>query len=313
MKKKERLSRGLDFIFDNESDVVAKSEKSAEEKLEKSDSIKMVKISLIEPNRKQPRRKFDDEKLGELADSIRENGIIQPITVRSLDNGGYQIVAGERRWRASRLAGLEEIPVYIKTLDERQTMQLALIENIQRDDLTPLEEASAYQQLMDSYDLTQAEVAKIVGKSRSAVANSLRLLGLTEEVRSMIEDGTLSLSHAKILAGLDEQDQVKFGREIQQTGMSVRELEISIARQESAEKEQKLKKKTEGEKAVRDGSVKKERPFLKEFEVSVNTNSNVRVKADSERGGGVKLTMKIGREMDIEAVLSRLAEVLEEY
>lgn len=312
MKKKERLSRGLDFIFDNESDVAAKSEKS-EENLKQSDNIKMVKISLIEPNRKQPRRKFDDEKLSELADSIRENGIIQPITVRSLDNGGYQIVAGERRWRASRLAGLEEIPVYIKTLDERQTMQLALIENIQRDDLTPLEEASAYQQLMDSYDLTQTEVAKIVGKSRSVVANSLRLLGLTEEVRSLIEDGTLSLSHAKILAGLDEQDQVKFGREIQQTGMSVRELEISIARQESAEKEQELKKKTEGEKAVRDGSVKKERPFLKEFEVSVNTNSNVRVKADPERGGGVKLTMKIGRETDIEAVLSRLAEVLEEY
>lgn len=312
MKKKERLSRGLDFIFDNESDVAAKSEKS-EENLKQSDNIKMVKISLIEPNRKQPRRKFDDEKLSELADSIRENGIIQPITVRSLDNGGYQIVAGERRWRASRLAGLEEIPVYIKTLDERQTMQLALVENIQRDDLTPLEEASAYQQLMDSYDLTQAEVAKIVGKSRSVVANSLRLLGLTEEVRSLIEDGTLSLSHAKILAGLGEQDQVKFGREIQQTGMSVRELEISIARQESAEKEQKLKKQTEDEKAVRDGSVKKERPFLKEFEVSVNTNSNVRVKADPERGGGVKLTMKIGRETDIEAVLSRLAEVLEEY
>lgn len=312
MKKKERLSRGLDFIFDNESDVAAKSEKS-EENLKQSDNIKMVKISLIEPNRKQPRRKFDDEKLSELADSIRENGIIQPITVRSLDNGGYQIVAGERRWRASRLAGLEEIPVYIKTLDERQTMQLALVENIQRDDLTPLEEASAYQQLMDSYDLTQAEVAKIVGKSRSVVANSLRLLGLTEEVRSLIEDGTLSLSHAKILAGLGEQDQVKFGREIQQTGMSVRELEISIARQESAEKEQELKKQTEDEKAVRDGSVKKERPFLKEFEVSVNTNSNVRVKADPERGGGVKLTMKIGRETDIEAVLSRLAEVLEEY
>lgn len=312
MKKKERLSRGLDFIFDNESDVAAKSEKS-EENLKQSDNIKMVKISLIEPNRKQPRRKFDDEKLGELADSIRENGIIQPITVRSLDNGGYQIVAGERRWRASRLAGLEEIPVYIKALDERQTMQLALVENIQRDDLTPLEEASAYQQLMDSYDLTQAEVAKIVGKSRSVVANSLRLLGLTEEVRSLIEDGTLSLSHAKILAGLGEQDQVKFGREIQQTGMSVRELEISIARQESAEKEQELKKQTEDEKAVRDGSVKKERPFLKEFEVSVNTNSNVRVKADPERGGGVKLTMKIGRETDIEAVLSRLAEVLEEY
>lgn len=312
MKKKERLSRGLDFIFDNESDVAAKSEKS-EENLKQSDNIKMVKISLIEPNRKQPRRKFDNEKLSELADSIRENGIIQPITVRSLDNGGYQIVAGERRWRASRLAGLEEIPVYIKTLDERQTMQLALIENIQRDDLTPLEEASAYQQLMDSYDLTQTEVAKIVGKSRSVVANSLRLLGLTEEVRSLIEDGTLSLSHAKILAGLGEQDQVKFGREIQQTGMSVRELEISIARQESAEKEQELKKQTEDEKAVRDGSVKKERPFLKEFEVSVNTNSNVRVKADPERGGGVKLTMKIGRETDIEAVLSRLAEVLEEY
>jgi len=312
MKKKDRLSRGLDFIFDNESEVAAKAEKSAE-KSEKSDSVTMVRISLIEPNKNQPRHKFDDEKLNELADSIRENGIIQPITVRPLDNGGYQIVAGERRWRASRLAGLEEIPVYIKTLDERQTMQLALIENIQRDDLTPLEEAAAYQELMDSYELTQAEVAKVVGKSRSAVANSLRLLGLAEEVRSMIEDGVLSMSHAKVLAGLDEERQVKFGREIRQTGMSVRELETNIAREEAFQKEQELKQKTESEKAVREGSVRKERPFLKEFEVSVNTNSNVRVKADPERGGGVKLTMKIGREMDIEAVLSRLAEVLEEY
>lgn len=312
MKKKERLSRGLDFIFDNESEVAAKAEKSAE-KADGTDSVTMVKISLIEPNRNQPRRKFDDEKLNELADSIRENGIIQPITVRPLDNGGYQIVAGERRWRASRLAGLEEIPVYIKTLNERQTMQLALIENIQRDDLTPLEEAAAYQELMDSYELTQAEVAKVVGKSRSAVANSLRLLGLAEEVRNMIEDGSLSMSHAKVLAGLDEDKQIKFGREISRTGMSVRELEIGIAREEAAEKEQELKQKTEGEKAVRQGSVKKERPFLKEFEVSVNTNSNIRVKADPERGGGVKLTMKIGREMDIEAVLSRLAELLAEY
>lgn len=312
MKKKERLSRGLDFIFDNESEIAEKAEKS-NLKSDKQDSVTAVKISLIEPNKKQPRHKFDEEKLNELAESIRENGIIQPITVRPLDNGGYQIVAGERRWRASRIAGLEEIPVYIKKLDERKTMQLALIENIQRDDLTPLEEAAAYQELMNSYDLTQAEVAKAVGKSRSAVANSLRLLGLAEEVRSMIDEGILSMSHAKVLAGLDEEKQIKFGREIKQTGMSVRDLEIGIAREETAEREQKLRQISENEKAVRESSVKKERPFLKEFEVSVNTNSNIRVKADPERGGGVKLTMKIGREMDIEGVLSRLAEVLEEY
>ncbi len=312
MKKKERLSRGLDFIFDNESEIAEKAEKS-NLKSDKQDSVTAVKISLIEPNKKQPRHKFDDEKLNELAESIRENGIIQPITVRPLDNGGYQIVAGERRWRASRIAGLEEIPVYIKKLDERKTMQLALIENIQRDDLTPLEEAAAYQELMNSYDLTQAEVAKAVGKSRSAVANSLRLLGLAEEVRSMIDEGILSMSHAKVLAGLDEEKQIKFGREIKQTGMSVRDLEIGIAREETAEREQKLRQISENEKAIRESSVKKERPFLKEFEVSVNTNSNIRVKADPERGGGVKLTMKIGREMDIEGVLSRLAEVLEEY
>ena len=170
-KKPSRLGTGLSALFGEESEE------------ENREAVQTLPISKVEPRRDQPRQDFDPEALAALADSIREYGMIQPITVRPLDRGYYQIIAGERRWRAAREAGLEEVPVRIVEADDRLAMELALVENLQREDLNPMEEAAGYRKLMDDYALTQEEVARRVRKSRPAVANALRLLGLGEGVR----------------------------------------------------------------------------------------------------------------------------------
>ena len=162
----------------------------------------LLPIEKIEPRADQPRKRFDPEALEMLAESIRTYGLIQPITVRPLDSGFYQIIAGERRWRAARMAGLSEVPVVVLEADDRTVMELALVENLQRQDLNPMEEAEGYQRLMKEYGLTQEEAAARVGKSRPAVANALRLLLLPEEVRSLVEDGTISAGHARAILSL---------------------------------------------------------------------------------------------------------------
>ena len=304
MGKKLRMNRGLDDLF---GDNILTAENTSEVSDNKGTAY--VRLSLLEPNKSQPREVFDDDALNELADSIRENGVLQPILVRPLDNGGYQIVAGERRWRASRIAGLTEVPVFIKDLDDKQTMQIALIENIQRQDLSPVEEAAAYQNLMDSYGMTQQEVAKAVGKSRSAVANSLRILSLCDEVKKMVNDGILSAGHAKVLAGLEEADQIDLAVKTEEMNLSVRQLEAMAA---EINKPKSPYNKEEMDK-IRENSFKKERPFLKEFEISVNTHSNVKVKAKDDKQGGAKLTFNVGKDVDIQSLLSKLADVLTQY
>lgn len=296
MSKKTRMNRGLDALF---SDNFAPEKET--EKAEKS-GITTVSISLVEPNKNQPRTKFDDEKIAELTQSIKQNGILQPILVTPLDNGGYRIVAGERRWRAARGAGLKEIPVYIRKLDDKQVMQLALIENVQRQDLSPIEEARAYRQLMDEYKMTQQEVSEAVGKSRSVIANSLRLLTLCEPVVELLEKGELTVGHAKMLAGItDAQEQKTIAQLAVKNGFNVRQLEVYIAGQ-SGEK-QKTKKP----------SLKQENPFLREFEISVNDNSNIKAKAKQSGGGATTVSLTIGKNVDVNAVLSKLAELLKNY
>ena len=227
---------------------------------------------------------------------------MQPILVTPLDNGGYRIVAGERRWRAARGAGLKEIPVYIRKLDDKQVMQLALIENVQRQDLSPIEEARAYRQLMDEYKMTQQEVSEAVGKSRSVIANSLRLLTLCEPVVELLEKGELTVGHAKMLAGItDAQEQKTIAQLAVKNGFNVRQLEVYIAGQ-SGEK-QKAKKP----------SLKQENPFLREFEISVNDNSNIKAKAKQSGGGATTVSLTIGKNVDVNAVLSKLAELLKNY
>ena len=167
-----------------------------------------LRISEIEPNRSQPRKEFDESALADLADSIREHGVIQPLLVRPLPTGGYQLVAGERRWRASRMAGLGEVPVVIRELSDHEAMELALIENLQRQDLNPMEEALGYRSLMEEYQMTQEEVAKAIGKSRPAIANSLRLLSLPQQVVDLIREGKLSAGHGRALLALEEESAI---------------------------------------------------------------------------------------------------------
>ena len=215
------------------------------EEIPENSAYQMLPIYKVEPNRSQPRQDFDEEELQALADSIEEHGIIQPLTVRQLDSGYYQIIAGERRWRAARIANLAEIPVVVIEADDRKAMELALIENLQRQDLNAVEEALGYQSLMEDYGLTQDEAAKRVGKSRPAVANSLRLLGLCPEVLEKLRKGELTAGHARAILTLkSEKKQQEAAQKIIALGLSVRQAELickNMCREPKEEPEQPLK------------------------------------------------------------------------
>ena len=194
-------------------------------------------ISQVESCAGQPRKQFDPDALADLADSIREHGIIQPLTVRKLQSGYYQIIAGERRWRAARMAGLDQVPAIVIEADDRKAMELAMIENLQREDLNPIEEAEGYRQLMEQYNLTQEETAQRVGKSRSVVANALRLLNLCPPVRAMVEDGRLSNGHARTILTLTPALQEKAADAILKSDLSVRQTELLVKKLTAEEKE----------------------------------------------------------------------------
>lgn len=228
-KKPSGLGRGLGALL---GDDVMKTESSG--------SLSLP-ISQVETCSSQPRKRFDDESLQELADSISQHGIIQPLTVRKLSSGYYQIIAGERRWRAARLAGLQEVPVIVIEADDRKAAELAMIENLQREDLNPMEEAAGFQSLIESYHMTQEEAAQRVGKSRSAVTNALRLLGLTPSVRKLVEEGKLSAGHARALVPLSPSLQESAANAIVSGGLSVRQAEALVKRLSAEKKEAQLK------------------------------------------------------------------------
>lgn len=229
MAKKGGLGKGLDAIFYDNA---------------REDDAGAVELGIndLEPNRTQPRQSFDDGAMTELADSIAQHGVLQPILVRPLLSGGYQIVAGERRWRASRMAGLTTVPAVIRDLTDSEVMQLALIENLQREDLKPLEEANGYKMLMDNFEFTQEEIAKTVGKSRPAITNALRLLNLPEDMQNMLERGEMTAGHARTLLSFKNEDQMKAAaRRVTMEGISVRELE-KMAKRANEEKPEKADK-----------------------------------------------------------------------
>ena len=228
-KKPSGLGRGLGALL---GDDVMKTESSG--------SLSLP-ISQVETCSSQPRKRFDDESLQELADSISQHGIIQPLTVRKLSSGYYQIIAGERRWRAARLAGLQEVPVIVIEADDRKAAELAMIENLQREDLNPMEEAAGFQSLIESYHMTQEEAAQRVGKSRSAVTNALRLLGLTPSVRKLVEEGKLSAGHARALVPLSPSLQESAANAIVSGGLSVRQTEALVKRLSTEKKEAQAK------------------------------------------------------------------------
>ena len=228
-KKPSGLGRGLGALL---GDDVMKTESSG--------SLSLP-ISQVETCSSQPRKRFDDESLQELADSISQHGIIQPLTVRKLSSGYYQIIAGERRWRAARLAGLQEVPVIVIEADDRKAAELAMIENLQREDLNPMEEAAGFQSLIESYHMTQEEAAQRVGKSRSAVTNALRLLGLTPSVRKLVEENKLSAGHARALVPLSPSLQESAANAIVSGGLSVRQTEALVKRLSAEKKEAQVK------------------------------------------------------------------------
>jgi len=199
-------------------------------------------ISQVQPGLNQPRKRFDEEALADLADSIRQHGVIQPLTVRRLASGYYQIIAGERRWRASKLAGLSDVPAVVIEADDKKVMEIGLIENLQREDLNPMEEAKGYQVLMEEHGLTQEEVAERMGKSRPAIANTLRLLALPDAIQLMLEEGKISAGHGRALLSLPKGDlQKKLAQKVISDGLSVRQTEALAKKLASAPKEDKPK------------------------------------------------------------------------
>ncbi|MDD3692827.1 MAG: ParB/RepB/Spo0J family partition protein [Oscillospiraceae bacterium] len=236
-----------------------------------------LKVSEIQPNRSQPRKQFDDEALAELAESIGQHGILQPLLVRPLTDGSYQLVAGERRWRAARMAGLSDVPVVVRDMDDKQMAELALIENLQREDLNPMEQALGFKTLMDKYGLTQQEVAKVVSKSRPAVANALRLLNLPQPVADMVLDGTLSAGHARaILSFPSESEQVEAARLAINKGLSVRELENRSRQAQKGEI-----KDDKSTKAFKKNS------FYNEVEIALTNHLGRRVRVTHNKNGGM--------------------------
>ena len=231
MANTKGLGKGLSALLGD--DVIAAKDERA--------SSLLLPISQVESCSTQPRKSFEPEALSDLADSIRIHGIIQPLTVRKLQSGYYQIIAGERRWRAARMAGLTQVPVVVIEADDRKAMELAMIENLQREDLNPMEEAAGFQSLIESYHMTQEEAAQRVRKSRSAVTNALRLLGLTPSVRKLVEEGKLSAGHARALVPLSPSLQESAANAIVSGGLSVRQTEALVKRLSAEKKEAQVK------------------------------------------------------------------------
>ena len=299
-KSKKGLGRGLGALFDD-----SKSEKSSEgfdflsdlsdTEIADSDSIKMIKVRDIEPNKNQPRKTFDKEKLEILSSSIAAHGIVQPILVKPNINGTYMIVAGERRWRAAKLAKIKEVPCVIRELDEPAVMEIALIENLQREDLNPIEEAEGYRRLMETCELTQEEVAEKVGRSRSAVANSLRLNNLSERVKQMVIDGKLSQGHARALLSItDDNEQFELAKFIIEKGLNVRQVEKLVSDTSENKKKPKTKQVT--------GMMKK---YFSEVENDLGSRLGTKVKI-SEGANKGKIDIEYYSKDDLERILFEL-------
>ena len=284
-KKYPSLGRGLDALIS--TDTV---------KTEGSSSISEIAISHIKANPNQPRREFDPDALQELADSIKEIGIIQPITLRKMDDGTYQIIAGERRFRASQLAGLTAVPAYIRTADDENVMEMALVENIQREDLNAMEIALAYQHLLEEYDLTQERLSERVGKKRTTVANYLRLLKLPAQIQMALKERELDMGHARALLALDNPvEQINLFQEIQTLGYSVRKVEEMV---------KQSKQKTEAKKGK--SSQASEYDLLKHH-LATFFQTDVQLTCNAKGKGKIAITFKDEQELErIIALLDKL-------
>lgn len=276
MAKKGGLGRGFDSLF---------AENSAD-----TNAAVTVRLSEIEPNRNQPRKEFDEQALQELADSISRHGLLQPLLVRPLLGGGYQLVAGERRWRACRIAGVDEVPAVIRDMNDGEAMELAMIENLQREDLNPIEEAAGYKYLMDNFGMTQEQVAETCTKSRSAVANAIRLLALPNDILELIKIGELSAGHGRAILAIADDELREEAVKLAQQGASVRELEKFAQRQKSTPKKK----------------VEKQDVFLRETELALKESIGRRVKITGGKRDSGTITIEYFSKED----LAQLAEKL---
>ena len=255
------------------------------------DQLRNLPLDVIRPGRYQPRSVFDEEKLAELADSIRSQGVVQPIVVRPVGNEAYELIAGERRWRAAQIAGIDEIPAVIREVPDEASVAMALIENIQREDLNPLEEATALRRLIDDFKMTQQEAADAVGRSRPAVSNLLRLLELMQEVKDMIDMRRIEMGHARALLSLDDRLQVQAAREVVRKRLSVRETENLVRRlQQSAKKK--------GQRRID--------PDILRLQNRISEQLGARVKIQHQASGKGKLTISYTSTDEFEGILERL-------
>lgn len=287
--KKNGLGRGLSEIFmQNESE-------------DHNDTI-TLKISEIEPNKNQPRREFEPEALNELSESISQHGVLQPLVVRPIFGGGYEIVAGERRFRAARMAGLNEVPVVVRELTDSEAMELALVENLQREDLSDLELAMGYDSLMKEYSMTQEQIAGIVNKSRSAVANTLRLLKLPESIKIMLKNSDITSGHARALLGLEKEDMLETAaKTIINNNLSVRETEKMVA--------QLNKEADAGERSVTVKEKIDKRPqYYKEVELSLCESFGRKVFVNQKSKNSGTLVLEFYGEDDLRELLSHFKE-----
>ncbi len=285
VRKKRGLGKGLsalipDETLDNNNEI-------------DNDTIYNINLSLIEPNIEQPRKSFNDDAMLELAYSIKKHGVIQPIVVRK-HNDGYQIIAGERRWRAAREAGLKQIPCIVKDIQQFESTQLALIENLQREDLNPIEEANAYEQLMNNYNLTQQKLSEIVGKSRSSIANKMRLLSIDERVKNFVLEGKISSAHARTLSVVKEKElQFNIAERIIEKQLSVRETEELV---------KKLKSKNNNKKKRQ---INEKDPIIVEIEDLLRKKFGTKVQIDKGRKKG-KIQIEYYGQEDLDRILDLL-------
>ncbi|MBP0962406.1 MAG: ParB/RepB/Spo0J family partition protein [Oscillospiraceae bacterium] len=282
--KKGGLGMGLGALLsDNASEVQGKS---------------TLRISEIEPNRLQPRKDFDEEAIASLADSIKDHGLLQPIVVRPYGRS-YQIVAGERRWRAARVAGLGEVPVVIKEFSDSEAMQIALIENLQRENLNPVEEALGYRELSEKYDMTQESIAEMTGRSRSAVTNAIRILGLPDEVLEMIRNGSVSTGHAKVLLALDDEKIIKeLAAQVTDGVLTVRALENAVKSLKSEKKGKTPPKKTD--------------TYFREMELSLKERLGRKVLIKNKSNDKGTLVLEFYNKDDLREIADRLADTINE-
>lgn len=293
----KRLGKGLDALIPSGLGVDSNPKKAETKKEEQTESSSetLVKITMVEPNRDQPRKNFDEDALQELADSIKQFGLLQPILVQQRD-GYYEIVAGERRWRAAKLAGLKEVPVIIRNLTEQEIVEISLIENIQRENLNPIEEAQAYKKLLTEFNLKQDEVAERVSKSRAAVTNSMRLLKLSEEVQQMVISDMISTGHARALLAIEDADeQYALAQRIFDEKLSVRDIEKLVKSIGKPAKEKKEKEKNESLEAV-----------YQDIQEKLKQRLGTKVAVSGKGDGAGKIEIEFYSHDDLERILDAL-------